>query len=184
MVASKLNICLADHEDDWKAIRKIRREVFIEGDGEPEEEQWDGNDYGGAAHFIMTYGGTPIGCMRIRPVNSHTVMWERMVILPEYHSLKNLNLMASNARTYSGLYRGYSEARAIIHDRRLLKYWLRFGFKLTGEEPSYFRGHDYVPIRLKLEGVDCFIPSTDYCLSSENERYTQFLDQLHNQQAA
>jgi predicted GNAT family N-acyltransferase len=54
----------SDHEADLAAVR---RAVFIEEQGVPEDLEWDGED-AESIHFLARSGdGTPIGCIRLLP---------------------------------------------------------------------------------------------------------------------
>ena len=61
------------------ALRSVRRRVFIEEQGVPEELEWDTDD-AGAVHFLARDGKRPAGCLRLL-MNGHI---GRMAVLPEY----------------------------------------------------------------------------------------------------
>lgn len=61
---------------------KVRQEVFIKEQKIPEEIELDGKDHE-AEHIIAYLNGEPIGCVRIRDVDSR-VKIERMAVLSEH----------------------------------------------------------------------------------------------------
>jgi predicted GNAT family N-acyltransferase len=70
----------ADWATDRTALRRIRRLVFVDGQGVPEELEWDGKD-GQATHLLAADGdGRPIGTARVLP----TGQIGRMAVLNEW----------------------------------------------------------------------------------------------------
>ena len=75
------NIRIADWHDkeDQQALLNIRRKVFIEEQGVPEELEWDEEDHT-AKHFLYFKSEKPIACGRILK-NGHI---GRMAVLKAY----------------------------------------------------------------------------------------------------
>ncbi len=132
----------------------IRRQVFmVEGD-EPEEEQFDGNDFC-ATHLLAHWKGETVGTMRLRIVsgaNGGTIIWERLAILKDVRE-KNpwvLRSLLKSARHYTELM-GLNTIIGIVENPKLMRMYRHYGFSKTGETPLIFRGHAYTPMHMKLD---------------------------------
>jgi len=62
-----------------EACRRLRREVFVEEQGVPEEEEWDGRD-GEALHFLAIRDKTPVGTARLRMLPDGVAKVERVAV--------------------------------------------------------------------------------------------------------
>ncbi|MFP5404396.1 MAG: GNAT family N-acetyltransferase [Gammaproteobacteria bacterium] len=61
----EFSVRLADWTRDRGALAHVRRTVFIDEQGVPEDLEWDADD-ARAAHFLALLGdGTPVGCARL-----------------------------------------------------------------------------------------------------------------------
>lgn len=60
----------------------VRRQVFVEEQGVPEELELDEHD-AGATHFVAYDGGEPIGAARLRDLDGTTGKVERVAVLAE-----------------------------------------------------------------------------------------------------
>jgi len=72
-------------ENDEELLREalnIRREVFVEEQGVPEEEELDGKD-SASVHVLLEKEGKFIGTARIRKIDDGTFKIERVAILKE-----------------------------------------------------------------------------------------------------
>jgi predicted GNAT family N-acyltransferase len=72
-----------DGEDGLEAARGVRRQVFIEEQGVPEEIELDGFD-GEALHMLVSDAGIAIGTARVRFPEAGTAKIERMAVLAGY----------------------------------------------------------------------------------------------------
>lgn len=111
-----------------KALKAIRRTVFIEEQGVPEELEWDGHDE--HAYHVMAYSpdGTPIGVGRLLQ-DGHI---GRVAVLKEWRgkgvgkALLELLLVIANKM-------GYEEVK--LHAQtRVIDFYLRKGFAPQGKE--------------------------------------------------
>lgn len=66
---------------DLETCRELRRQVFIEEQGVPEAEEWDGRDKD-AIHLLASRDGRPMGTARILLLGS-TAKIGRVCVLPE-----------------------------------------------------------------------------------------------------
>lgn len=62
------------------ALSAVRRAVFIEEQGVPEEMEWDEHDAGSIHWLAVLADGLPVGCARLRP-DGHI---GRMAVLPAW----------------------------------------------------------------------------------------------------
>ncbi|MEW5967025.1 MAG: GNAT family N-acetyltransferase [Pseudomonadota bacterium] len=76
----EFGVRIADWTRDRDALAHIRRTVFIDEQGVPENLEWDTDD-AGAVHFLAVLeDGTPAGCARLLP-DGHV---GRMAVLPAW----------------------------------------------------------------------------------------------------
>jgi len=106
----------------------IRRRVFIEEQGVPEELETDEDD-AGAFHAIAILDGKPVGCGRYVACGD-AVKIGRMAVLPELRlsgiGVRMLDFLMDDARS-----RGYS--RAVLHAQLHAEgFYLRNGYKPVG----------------------------------------------------
>ena len=132
----------------------IRRQVFMVEGGEPEDEQFDGNDFC-AAHLLAYWKGEPAGTMRLRIVSGSdggTIIWERMAILKDAREQNPwiFRALMNSARHYTEMM-GIKNVIGIVENPKLMRFWRIYGGKETGEAPLDFRGHKYRPIRLTID---------------------------------
>lgn len=180
---NNIEVQIVSDEGQWAQVRAIREKVFIVGDGEPPEEQWDGNDYA-ATHLIAYRSGEAIGTMRIRPIDSITVMWERMALLPEARGIRTLHTLVDTAYQYTVLFKGYQRVLGIVYDRRLRKFWEKRGFRPTGEKVEIYRGHDYLPMERIYLATPRISARTDFALMPEDARFQAHMHSLQELIAA
>lgn len=73
-------VVVADWTQQRDALARVRRAVFIEEQGVPEEMEWDRDD-GVSTHWLAVDAhGNPIGCARLLP-DGHV---GRMAVLPDW----------------------------------------------------------------------------------------------------
>jgi len=62
----------------------VRRAVFVDEQGVPEDLEWDDHDEGEETHHFVAYDGeTPVGAARLRPKDESTGKVERVATLEE-----------------------------------------------------------------------------------------------------
>ena len=149
---AKISVSVVSNELEWKTVQNIRRRVFIDN-GDPEDEQFDGNDYC-ATHLIARLNDEAVGTFRIRLISAAdggSVIWERLSILPDARQ-KNPRIfmkLVEAAYEYTSM-KSIRTVVGIVANPRLYKYWKRFGFKETGEAPIMFDDVAYLPISLHV----------------------------------
>jgi predicted GNAT family N-acyltransferase len=77
-----LEIRVIRNDDELRAVFKIREEVFIKGQGVQRSIEMDKHDRQ-AEHIIVLMNGEPIGCARVRSVNSMAKL-ERIAIVEKH----------------------------------------------------------------------------------------------------
>ena len=155
MTKSVIDVAIVKGLDELELAYAIRRKVFMIEGGEPEEEQFDGNDLC-SVHLIAKWNGAVCGTMRIRIISMDeggTAIWERLAVEQNARE-KNPWIFRSlllNAKRYTELM-GLKTVIGIVENPKLMRFWKLYGFKPTGEKPLNYRGHEYVPIKLSLAG--------------------------------
>jgi predicted GNAT family N-acyltransferase len=133
----------ADWTRDGEVLRLIRRRVFIEGQGVPEDLEWDGQDQG-ATHLLARDGdGQPMGTARLLP----TGQLGRMAVLPEWRGRgvgRALLRRALEIAAGAGLPAPFLNAQTSA-----LPFYVRMGLKPVGKE---FMEAGIPHCRMVLEG--------------------------------
>ncbi|QQD21385.1 GNAT family N-acetyltransferase [Oceanospirillaceae bacterium ASx5O] len=113
-----LQIELANWTDHKDALRAVRRRVFIDEQGVPEELEWDSDD-ASALHFLARDGKRPAGCLRL--LSNGTL--GRMAVMPEYRGQHiGSQLLRSAEQHYLNEMRGRS-LRANVQTQAYYFYW-------------------------------------------------------------
>ncbi|WP_123533902.1 GNAT family N-acetyltransferase [Halosimplex salinum] len=77
-----VDVRVAESDPDREAALSVRREVFIEEQGVPEDIEMDGRD-DEAVHLVATAGGEPVGAARLREVDPGVGKVERVAVVDE-----------------------------------------------------------------------------------------------------
>lgn len=77
------NIKIVTSAKEMEAVMSIRREVFIEEQAIPEEEEIDDKDEE-SKHYLLNYSDTEIGSARVRYLDDNVAIVERVAILSGY----------------------------------------------------------------------------------------------------
>jgi predicted GNAT family N-acyltransferase len=124
-----LEIRIIRNEDDLSAVFRIRKEVFIKGQGVPKEIEMDHHD-NEADHVIVLLRGEPVGCARIRFMRN-TAKLERIAILQGHrgkHYGKELVRFLLNHCAVKGIETIFMNSQYDVRD-----YYKVFGFREVGE---------------------------------------------------
>ena len=154
MAAVETSVTMIKSLEEMEKAYEIRRQVFMEEQGEPEDEQFDGNDFC-AAHLLAFWKGKPVGTMRLRMVSGSdggTIIWERFAIIK--HAREGnpwLFRKILNAAVHYSNLMGIENVIGIVENPKLMRFWKLYGCVTTDEEPLDFRGHKYKPMRLTLK---------------------------------
>lgn len=143
---NEILISPASNIESWLHCQQIRSAAFLTT--EPYEEEFDGKDFEMVTHLLATLNDIPVACMRltIQSIdNGGTINWQRLALMPNIASrnrLAILNAIANYAEEYS-FQMGFKKIISEVANKSLIKFWVRRGFFLTGEPPSYYGGKEY-----------------------------------------
>ncbi|WP_225334231.1 GNAT family N-acetyltransferase [Halomicrobium urmianum] len=70
-------------DESLEPALSVRRAVFVEEQGVPEDRERDGRD-AAAVHFLACEAGDPVGTARLRRVDDATGKVERVAVLPDH----------------------------------------------------------------------------------------------------
>jgi predicted GNAT family N-acyltransferase len=109
----------------------VRREVFIEEQGVPEDLEIDGKD-DGAIGFVAYADGDPVGAARIREYDDSTAKVERVAVVEaERETGLGRKIMAVVEDTAQA--EGYEEI--VLHAQApVIGFYERLGYEITSEE--------------------------------------------------
>lgn len=116
-----------DWAHDAARLSTVRRVVFIEEQGVPEEMEWDAED-ATAVHFLaLTLDGRPVGCARLLP-DGHI---GRMAVLADWRGLGvGSALLAAAVRTARSAGAALIKLSAQTH---AVRFYLQAGFTIVGD---------------------------------------------------
>lgn len=118
---------------EWQHARSIRKQVFIDEQDCPPDEEWDGHD-DTSRHVLGWVDDTPVGTARWRTVSHEEAIvakLERFAVLPEHrgegHGTQLVRSLIDDARQA-----GFTTF--LIHAQSHLETWYaELGFAATGE---------------------------------------------------
>ncbi len=150
---------LATSEDLYKAVKAVRKQVFVKEQGIPENEEFDGNDFCSAhivAYIQKRHRKLPIGTMRIR-FFSDFVKFERMAVTRNFRKTN----VSANIMQYGFDYvaqKGYHKIYGMCK-KELLSRWQRCGYhEIEGADRVVQNGMTLIPIC-------CDIPQNEHALT-------------------
>ena len=113
---------------DLPACLAVRRRVFIEGQGVPEEIEIDGRD-GEASHFLATVDGLPVGTARLRAYQGRAKV-ERVAVIAE-HRRSGIGQALMEAVEAVARSRGFT--LALLHAQiPVAEFYARLGYRPEG----------------------------------------------------
>ncbi|WP_085908732.1 hypothetical protein [Kiloniella majae] len=146
-----IKITIVETMNEWIQCQQIRSTAFLPT--ESYHEEFDNRDFELVTHLLGLNGKTPIACMRLRYFSSETIHWGRLALMPNLmskHRLKTLHAITNFAAFYSENM-GFKRIIGEVSDERLIKFWKKRGFNLTGEAPKIFGGREYWPFEKYLD---------------------------------
>jgi predicted GNAT family N-acyltransferase len=129
--APEITIKIAKDMNDLMKMAAVRSAVFMADQVCPYDEEFDGNDFCGAAHLLGFIGGEVAGCIRAR-FFADFVHLGRLAVLPAFRNSKlpfALVLAAKDLARKKGYRTIYGHSQA-----RYVKFWAHFGAKPTGRK--------------------------------------------------
>ncbi|MEA3250010.1 MAG: GNAT family N-acetyltransferase [Pseudomonadota bacterium] len=118
-------------QGDWRQLgeqaSEIRRQVFIEEQAVPQQEEWDGRD-DECLHFLARLDGQPVGTARLLP-DGHI---GRVAVLAAGRG-RGIGLALMQAAIEAARQRGHAHAE-LAAQTHALAFYRRLGFKAYGAE--------------------------------------------------
>ena len=130
-----MNIRRIDPDESLDDALSVRRAVFVDEQGVPEDREIDGKD-GGATHFVAYDGRKPIAVARLREYNedskaSDTAKVERVAVLEERRGA-GVGRALMNTVEETAISAGYVEI--VLHAQLpVLDFYSRLGYEPMGE---------------------------------------------------
>jgi predicted GNAT family N-acyltransferase len=130
----------------------VRSLVYMGEQRCPFAEEYDGNDFAGATHLILSSKGEPIGTLRLRWFAGFAKL-ERVAIRSEHRGGAGARVLIDAAFALAAR-KGYR--KMIGHaQERLTPFWKRYRAKpRPGRDRFVFSDHEYVEIEAELEARD------------------------------
>ncbi len=129
MQNDKLIIVHGETDEDFEKIFSIRKKVFVEEQGVPELEEYDGYE-AVAHHYLALWEGVPAGCARWRITPYMSIKLERFAVLPEYRG-KRIGVALVQA-VLNELPAGYP---IMLHaQEHAVGFYEKLGFGVVGEK--------------------------------------------------
>jgi len=124
----EFGILMTDWAHEHGRLSRIRRAVFIEEQGVPEDLEWDIDDTGAVHLLALDDAGRAIGCARLLP-DGHI---GRMAVLPDWRG-RGVGRALLDAVTLEAQTRGHRSLHlsAQIH---AAGFYARAGFVAVGDE--------------------------------------------------
>jgi predicted GNAT family N-acyltransferase len=122
------SILMTDWAHEQARLSQVRRAVFIDEQGVPEELEWDADD-AGSLHFLVTdTAGQAIGCARLLP-DGHI---GRMAVLPPWRG-RGVGQALLAAVIEAARARGHDTLR-LSAQTHAAAFYARAGFVAVGDE--------------------------------------------------
>lgn len=142
---SDIEIVVVKTVNQWLQCQQVRSSAFL--GTEPYHEEFDDNDLEMVTHILALSGEDPVACMRLRCIQSDTIHWGRLAILPNMPGkdrVKTLLSITSFVEAYSSSMK-FKRIIGEVSDERLMSFWRKRGFTLTGGSPVVFGKREYWP---------------------------------------
>lgn len=151
---TEINLSIVNTLSNLIKCQHIRAVAFLPT--EPYEEEFDDKDFEMAVHILATHENTPVACMRLNyesPNDGGTIHWGRLAITPTLESklkVMALTRIAKYVDDYT-IKMGFRKATGEVADKKLLKFWEKRGFQLTGEKPIVFGSRFFYKVEKVFE---------------------------------
>ena len=147
---AELRVSVARTLDDLMRVTVVRSLVYMSEQACPFDEEFDGNDFAGATHLMLTRGSEPVGVVRLRWFAGFAKL-ERLAIRAEYRGGGGLMLLSRAAFDHARR-KGYRVLMGHAQ-QRLVPFWKRFfgGRVRAGRAAFSFSDYDYVEMEFDLD---------------------------------
>jgi len=149
LAASDYRVEVVRTLDDIARVQAVRTLVYIGDQACPYDEEFDGNDFCGATHLLMTWRGEPVGVVRLRWFGEFAKL-ERLAVRKEHRGGPGLMLLCNTAFDLAAR-KGFR--RLIGHAQvRGEAFWRRYfdGRVRPGRPRFHFSQHRYVEMEFDL----------------------------------
>ncbi|MBS0410676.1 MAG: GNAT family N-acetyltransferase [Proteobacteria bacterium] len=148
--ANSLQITVARSLDDLMQMAVVRAVVYMGEQFCPYDEEFDGNDFTGATHFIARLNGEPVGVLRMRWFAGFAKL-ERFAIRSENRGGDIARALFDAAYAMAAR-KGYGRVLGYIQ-ARLLPFMRRVGgvVEREGRPRLVFSDHEYIEVERLLE---------------------------------
>ena len=154
--APPMEITVARTLDELMQVMNVRSQAFIGDQSCPYAEEFDGNDFAGATHFLLRIGGEPAGTARMRWFGEFAKL-ERVAVTAAFRgSQAAIALIQAGSDLASR--KGYKKMLA-YGQPKLLPYWqAMFGEDVVQPRRDrngfVFSDHQYVEMVIELDQVE------------------------------
>lgn len=126
-----MDVRRVDSHDEYEDALTVRREVFIEEQGVPEDLEVDGKD-DEATHFVASIDGNAVGAARLRQYDGRTAKVERVAVLKS-HRGSGIGRALMEAVEQVAREMGYDEL--LLHAQvPVVAFYQRLGYEITSEQ--------------------------------------------------
>jgi predicted GNAT family N-acyltransferase len=125
---SDFSILLTDWAHDAPRLSEVRRAVFIDEQGVPEDMEWDADDSGAVHLLAVDDSGQAIGCARLLP-DGHI---GRMAVLPAWRG-RGVGRALLAAAQNAAQTRGHTTLR-LSAQTHAAAFYARAGFVAVGDD--------------------------------------------------
>lgn len=147
MKREDVEIAVAQNQTDFDGMMVVRRQVFVDEQNIPENQEFDGNDFG-ATHILAKIGGKVIGTMRVRYF-SDFVKFERMAVLKPYRKSDVSDKIMNKGFEFVAR-KGYQKVYGVCK-KELLPRWKECGYEpIAGVPVLQHNGMSLIPIMREL----------------------------------
>ena len=126
------DIKIAETPEEINAVMQLRRKVFVEEEGVPEDKEFDRNDFISCTHIYAQEHDKIIGCVRAR-FSAGIAKLERLCCPKEYRKTPVAAQLMEYAFAFCE-YKGYDKVVGYC-TKPLLPYWEKSGFHPCTEIP-------------------------------------------------
>jgi predicted GNAT family N-acyltransferase len=147
--SARLRVRVARTLNDLMEVMTVRSLVYLGEQQCPYDEEYDGNDFAGATHLILSAGDEPVGVVRIRWFSNFAKL-ERMALRKEFRGGRTIFMLIREAFSLAER-KGYRKIMGHAQ-RRVAPFWIRhFNGRIRPQrEGFYFSDHDYVEVEADL----------------------------------
>jgi predicted GNAT family N-acyltransferase len=154
-MSNRIQVRVAQSAEDREMAFMIRSAVFIGEQKCPYFEEFDGNDYS-ATHLLGFVDDEPAATARLRYF-SDCLKFERFAVRSEFRGTEITRCLIDFAFDFSQK-KGYTKLYGHAQ-KRLLRFWRRYGFQPVDKAPFHFSDAEYVAMVADIAPSDTALGS-------------------------